>query len=64
MIEVTVWLLLSLGSYSRSTTSLVERFAKLEECNRVAFFLNKGNTAPSHICIQATVLKPSGDVLR
>jgi hypothetical protein len=59
MTTLTVWLLVSLGntSYQQSRpTVTIERFATLEECQRVRKVID-GNLRPQMMCVQATVAR-------
>ena len=61
MNTVTVWLLISLssGAYNQRPVTLVERFATVEECQRVKELVKvSGYGVDITRCIQATVVKP------
>lgn len=62
LVTITVWLLLNVGDNSSRPvpTTLIDRFATAEECERVANVL-RGSTQfkPANLrCVQATVVKP------
>lgn len=63
MTTITVWLLIHLGGVyghnSVSPTTTIERFATVEECQRVSDLIRsaKGWGSPSLMCIQATVIR-------
>ena len=58
MSTVTVWLLISIGSsnYAGHPHSVVERFASMQDCVRIAAALNDGVSRPHVQCLAATVL--------
>lgn len=61
MTTITVWLLISLSSraYNQRPVTLVERFATVEECQRVQELVKNYPEATGITrCIQATVVKP------
>jgi hypothetical protein len=63
MTTITVWLLISIGGWAGSSAAtpnvLVERFATVEECQRVAEVIKQSLANNSTLrCIQATVIKP------
>jgi hypothetical protein len=63
---MTLWLLIAFGrgyTYSAGASTpgavVVERFATLEECQRVARIISNHDNGPNMLrCIQATVVKP------
>lgn len=59
MTTITIWLLISVGSYAHHGTRVVERFASGEECQRVLLLIRDPSSfgKPSLACIQATVLR-------
>lgn len=58
MTTITVWLLIA-GSYNTGRqTSVVERFATLQQCEHVVDALRAIQSIERVRCIQATVVKP------
>jgi len=63
MTTVTLWLLVSLGfdAYrNSSSTIVVERFAAVEECQRVNKVLSAATNSSPLRCVQATVVIGAG----
>ena len=65
MTTITIWLLVSIGSFGTGVTAptqVVERFATGEECQRVlgVLYESSGVYVKRHRCIQATVVRTKG----
>lgn len=60
MTTITLWLLISLQSRSspQRPVTLVERFATVDECQRVAAVIRDAGQSSITKCIQAHVVKP------
>lgn len=56
MTTVTIWLLISLGNSNKQFV-VIERFADMVECQRVASVI-RGDYRPTVQCVQARVVKP------
>ena len=63
MTTVTLWLLISLGldtHQNRRPTIVVERFATVDECQRVNKVLSANTYSEPLRCVQATVVIGAG----
>lgn len=58
MTTITLWLLVNVGYYGSHTAQVVERFAAVEECQRVLNSIREStNRSGAMRCIQATVAR-------
>lgn len=60
MKTITIWLLISLGSNVNTNsrpTQVVERFATVQECQRIVEVLSGWGRNGMHQCVQATVVR-------
>ena len=61
MTTVLLWLLINMPTdwdKNRTPTTLVERFATVEECERVRKVIQGSRGEPLLKCVQAAVVKP------
>lgn len=65
MTTVTVWLLISLGTYGRGPIYTIERFSTPTECMRVLnnLFENSGKTTRLR-CVQASTLPQHVEIVK